>query len=146
MPPVIRAFDGDVQAYVRAVSLPFGWPARDEDTAVFAPLIELDRALAAYDGDQVVGTAGIFSMQLTIPGGEMPMAGITGVGVHPTHRRRGLLRQMMRRQLDDIHERGEAIAGLWASEAVIYQRFGYGLATMAASFEIERGRAVFRQP
>jgi predicted acetyltransferase len=146
MPPEIRAFDGDVPAYVRAVMLPFGWTAHDEDTAVFAALVELDRALAAYDAGQVVGTAAAYSMQLTIPGGELPMAGVTMVGVHPTHRRRGLLRQMMRRQLDDVHERGEPIAGLWASEASIYQRFGYGLASLAASFEIERGRTAFRQP
>jgi predicted acetyltransferase len=146
MPPEIRAFDGDVPAYMRAVTLPFGWEARDEDMAVFAPLVELDRALAAYDAEQVVGTAAAFSMQLTIPGGELPMAGVTMVGVHPTHRRRGLLRQMMRRQLDDIHERGEALAGLWASEAVIYQRFGYGLASLAASFEIDRARTGFRRP
>jgi predicted acetyltransferase len=140
----IRAFDGDVPAWVRAVMVPFGWTAHDEDTAVFAPLVELDRSLAAYDEGLVVGTAGVYSMQLMIPGGELPMAGVTMVGVHPTHRRRGLLRQMMRQQLDDIHERGEAIAGLWASEATIYQRFGYGLATLAASFEIERGRTAFR--
>jgi predicted acetyltransferase len=146
MPTEIRTFDGDVDAYMRVVMLPFGWTARDEDTAMFAPLVELDRALAAYDAKQVVGTAGAFSMQLTIPGGELPMAGVTMVGVHPTHRRRGLLRQMMRRQLDDIHERGEPLAGLWASEAVIYQRFGYGLASLAASFEIERGRTAFRRP
>jgi predicted acetyltransferase len=146
MPPEIRAFDGDVHAYMQAVTLPFGWSSREEDTAIFAPLVELDRALAAYETGRVVGTAAAFSMQLTIPGGELPMAGVTMVGVHPTHRRRGLLRQLMRRQLDDIHEQGEAIAGLWASEAVIYQRFGYGLASLAASFEIDRGRTAFRRP
>jgi predicted acetyltransferase len=146
MAPEIRAFDGDVAALMRAVFLPFGWAARDEDTTVFAPLVELDRAMAAYDGERVVGTAGAFSMQLSVPGGELPMAGVTMVGVHPTHRRKGLLREMMRRQLDDIRERGEPIAGLWASEAAIYQRFGYGLASFGAQFEVDRSRTAFRRP
>jgi predicted acetyltransferase len=75
------------------------------------------------------------------------MAGVTMVGVHPTHRRRGILRQMMRRQLDDVRASGtEPIAGLWASEAGIYQRFGYGVATFAAHCEVDRRRAAFRSP
>lgn len=142
----IRPYSGDVHAFMEAVELPFGWGARREDTDAFAPLVELDRSLAAYDGERVVGTAGAFSMRISVPGGELPMAGVTMVGVHPTHRRRGLLRQMMRRQLDDIRQRGEPLAGLWASEGAIYQRFGYGHGTFTAAFEIERLRAGFRTP
>jgi predicted acetyltransferase len=85
-------------------------------------------------------------MALAVPGAELPMAGVTMVGVHPTHRRRGILREMMRQQLDAIHERGEPLAGLWASEGAIYQRFGYGWATLGASFEIERSRTAYRAP
>jgi predicted acetyltransferase len=65
------------------------------------------------------------------------------VGVLPSHRRRGILTQMMRRQMDDIRERNEPIAVLWASEGNIYGRFGYGMATVVQSFDIERDRAVF---
>ena len=92
------------------------------------------------------GTAGIFSFELTIPGGVLPAAGVTAVGVQPTHRRRGILRRMMRAQLDAIHDRGEPLAILWASEGQIYQRFGYGLATMAARIEVARDRSAFRAP
>ena len=80
---------------------------------------------------------GIFSFELTIPGGVLPAAGVTIVGVHPTHRRRGILRRMMRLQLDAIHERGEPLAILWASEGSIYQRFGYGLGSMRTGINLD---------
>src|SRR5439155_18059238 len=60
----------------------------------------------------------------------------TAVGVHPTHRRRGVLRSMMDTQLRDVHERGEPIAALWASEETIYGRFGYGIASWAGELNV----------
>ncbi len=146
MTVAIRPYQGTFPDFMQAVMLPFGWTSRAEDEALFEPVVELNRALAAYDGDRVVATAGAFSFRITVPGGELPMAGVTMVGVHPTHRRRGILRQLMREQLDDVRQRGEPLAGLWASEGLIYQRFGYGLATLGAGFAIERERAAFRQP
>jgi predicted acetyltransferase len=53
---------------------------------------------------------------------------------------------MMRRQLDDVHERGEALAVLMASEGGIYGRFGYGPATFVASYEIDRPTGLARGP
>jgi predicted acetyltransferase len=80
---------------------------------------------------------------MTVPGGSLPCGGVTRVGVAATHRRRGLLTAMMRRQLDDMHHRGEPLAALYASEAPIYGRFGYGLATYQAEIEIQRSRGAF---
>src|SRR5207247_9489634 len=91
-------------------------------------------------------TAGICSNGMTVPGGTLPCGGVTRVSVLSTHRRQGLLTAMMRRQLDDMHERGEPLAALYASEAPIYGRFGYGLATYQASVEIERSHAAFAKP
>lgn len=108
--------------------------------------LEYDRTLAVFDGRQVVGTAGIFSYEMTVPGGSLPCGGVTRVGVAATHRRRGLLTAMMRSQLDDMHERGEPLAALYASEAPIYGRFGYGLATYQAEIEIQRSRGGFAKP
>jgi predicted acetyltransferase len=108
-------------------------------------MAEIDRSLAAFDGDRIVGAAAAYSFSLTVPGGSLPMAGVTGVGVQPTHRRRGILTHLMRRQLDDVRERGEPLAGLWASEGAIYQRFGYGLAALNASFEIARAKTAFNR-
>ena len=105
---------------------------------------ELERSLAAWDGDQVVGTTGIWSLDLTVPGASVPTAGVTWVSVRATHRRRGLLTAIMRRQLDDIHERGETLAALWASEAPIYGRFGYGCATEGVEMRIERPHSALK--
>ena len=81
---------------------------------------------ALWDGDRVVATAGIYSRTLTVPGAVVPCAGITWVTVAPTHRRRGVLTAIMRRQLTEIHEHErEPVAALWASESPIYGRFGY---------------------
>ncbi|MGH2634092.1 MAG: GNAT family N-acetyltransferase [Tepidiformaceae bacterium] len=99
---------------------------------------DLDRSLAAWDGNQVVGTTGVWSFELTVPGGSLPTAGVTWVAVRPTHRRQGLLTAIMRRQLDDVHERGESLAALWATEAPIYGRFGYGCAAEGVEMQIER--------
>jgi predicted acetyltransferase len=115
----------------------------DEELTASREITEFDRTLAFFDGPEIVATAGIFSYEMTVPGGTLRCGGVTRVSVLSTHRRRGLLRAMMRRQLDDMHERGEPLAALYASEAPIYGRFGYGLATYQTAVEIERSRATF---
>lgn len=111
----------------------FGITYTDDDIDDVRSVLELDRMLVAVDGHEVVGSAGAFTFELTVPGGAfVPTAGVTWVGVMPSHRRRGILRQLMTRQLDDIAERGEPLAALTASEAAIYGRFGYGYATRKA--------------
>jgi len=106
---------------------------------------ELERMHAALDGATIVGGAGAFTFRMTVPGGAMlPTAGVTVVAVLPTHRRRGILTSMMRAQLDDVHERGEPLAALWASEETIYGRYGYGLASLSLEFEIARIHGAFR--
>jgi predicted acetyltransferase len=142
----VRPFEGGLSEYSDVVDVAFGDHYRPEDITVFEALFERDRALGAYDGDRCIGGASIYSLDLTIPGAVLPVAGVTGVGVLPTHRRRGALRALMTRQLADVHERGEPLAALWASEPAIYQRFGYGMATLWASFEIDRTRIAWRSP
>ena len=95
---------------------------------------------AAFDGDRIVGGAGAFTFDMSVPGGEsVPAAGVTVVGVLPTHRRRGVLTALMRAQLDDCRARGEPVAYLWASEATIYGRFGYGLASRSGAIDAGEG-------
>jgi predicted acetyltransferase len=106
---------------------------------------ELERMLAAVDDGKIVGGAGAFSFKVTVPGGAaVPCAGVTVVGVLPTHRRRGILRSMMRVQLDDAHERGEPIATLFASEETIYGRYGYGLASLNFNVDVPKSMNAFR--
>jgi len=88
-----------------------------------------------------VATAALLTLLITVPGGTLPCGGVTRVTVLSTHRRRGLLTSMMRRQLDEMHERGEPLAALYASEAPIYGRFGYGLATYQADIELQRSHS-----
>ena len=120
--------------------------ATDEELAAGREITEFDGTLAVFEAGQVVATAGIFSYTMTVPGGMLDCGGVTRVTVLPTHRRRGLLTAMMRQQLDDMHERGEPLAALYASEAPIYGRFGYGLATYQAEIEVARAHGRLRQP
>jgi predicted acetyltransferase len=103
---------------------------------------EFDRSLAAFDGGTPVGIAAAHSFRLSVPGSELlPAAGVTWVSVLPTYRRRGVLSSIMRRQLEDVRGRGEPLAVLWASEAAIYSRFGYGRASWVLSLTLRRGEA-----
>ena len=125
----------------------FGRDRPDEDwLGRWLEVFELERMHAAVDDDgRVVGGAGAFAFRMTVPGGaQLPTAGVTVVGVLPTHRRRGILRSMMRAQLDDVHARGEPLAALWASEETIYGRYGYGLASLNVQFDVDKSYAAFR--
>ena len=130
---------------VGAISHYFGSERDIERAERFAKVLPLERMHGAFDGDRIVGGAGAFPFQLTVPGGPIACAGVTVVGVLPTHRRRGVLTAMMRTQLEDIRDRGESIAALWASEEVIYRRFGYGLASLAGEIELASGYTGLRQ-
>ena len=136
------ATDDEFPAYARVVSGAFGGSLTDDEVADWRAVSELDRSLAVFDRDQIVATAGIFSMELTLPGRTTaPVGGVTAVTVRPTHRRRGLLTMMMDRQLDDIAARGEPLAILTASESLIYGRFGYGLAASISNWTLETDHA-----
>lgn len=136
----------DFESWIRAGHRAFGEHISAEEIEIHRTGFEPERSLAAMDDGAIVGTAAAMSLELTVPGGAVAMAGVTDVGVAPTHRRRGILTQLMRRQLDDVRALGEPLAGLWASESVIYGRFGYGLATLATRVEIERPRSAFLRP
>jgi predicted acetyltransferase len=104
----------------------------------------LDRVLVAVEDSEPVGVAAAWPFVLTVPGGELPSGGVTWVAVLPTHRRRGVARELMRRQLDDLHERGEPLAVLWSAESAIYGRFGYGIAAPTDAIDAERAGFAFR--
>lgn len=123
----------------------FGWEPDEEAAERFSKLLPLERMLVAHDGDSIVAGAGGFPFEMSVPGGAVPTAGVTVVGVLPTHRRRGILTQMMRRQLDDARAAGEPAAALWASEGTIYGRFGYGIASWSAEIELAKERTAFAQ-
>ncbi|MET9869551.1 GNAT family N-acetyltransferase [Streptomyces sp. NPDC006386] len=124
-----------------------GVPEAAEERELWNSLTEFDRSLGVWDGDACVGTAGAFSFRVTVPGGaSVPAAGVTMVSVAATHRRRGILTSMMRRQLDDVRALGEPLAVLTASEPAIYGRFGYGAATFHLNAEIDTSRVRLSVP
>ncbi len=146
-PYPIRPIAADEYAYFRRVhdhAFNRG-PASPAFWARALRLFEPDRSLAAFDaalpaGETLVGTTGAYSLRMTVPGAALPVAGVTAVSVLPSHRRRGVLRSLMRRQLTDLAARGdEPVAVLWASETPIYGRYGYGRASTNAHFRFERG-------
>ncbi len=110
------------------------------------PIFEFDRTLAAFDGAEIVGTTAVLTMPMTVPGGVLTVAGVTAVAVLPSHRRRGIMSSLMRRQLADIRDRGEAVAALFASEAGIYGRYGYGIASAELDLRIRRGEGLIAAP
>jgi predicted acetyltransferase len=136
--------DAEFEECLRSLELSFSGSVTEEDMTRERLVLEVDRWHAAFDGGRIVGGAAAASYRFTVPGGaQVSGAGVTAVGVQPTHRRRGINAALMRAQLDDVHARGEPIAVLYASEGGIYGRFGYGLSAFLGEIDFEGGRSTF---
>ncbi len=142
------------KAWTRSVGVPFLHPVTEDpaDDEQHWEETPLERTWAVADGDRFVGNSAVLNRRINLPGpagGDcpvVPLAAVTAVGVHPSHRRRGLLRRLMQVMLEDASRRGEPLAGLEASEAGIYGRFGFGVATFAAERRIDTRRSAFARP
>lgn len=132
------ATDDDLGPLVKLASNAFLKDAEEGYEEYIRPIWEPDRTHVMTDGERLVGTAGVLTRDMTVPGAVVPTAHVTAVSVASTHRRRGILRRLMAAQLADVRDRGEPIAALWASEGAIYGRFGYGLASWHAAYTISR--------
>ena len=130
----------------RAALSAFHQELNDADRERYGRIDEPERSLAWFDDGRIVATTGAYTRELTVPGAVVPCAAVTAVAVVATHRRRGLLTAMMRRQLEDLRERGDPVAALWASEGLIYGRFGYGIAARAARLVARRPGARLAAP
>jgi len=129
--------------YELALEAAFHGAFHADETENFRRVAEFDRCFAAFDGGEIVGGAETGSFRMAAPGGVLPTGGVIGVGVKPTHRRMGVNTALMRRQLDDIRERGEPVAILFASEGSIYGRYGYGLGTFGCDLDLETDRSEY---
>src|ERR1044072_564455 len=142
--------DEDREVFVDTLWTAFGrFPGAPTDgDTIWWSTQEMDRCLLAMTAaGRPVGTAAARSFELTLPGAVLvPAAGVTAVGVHPSHRRQGVLTAMMRRQLAEVRARGEFLAVLLTTEATIYGRFGYGPATYTRRLTVPRHRAAFAPP
>lgn len=131
---------------LNAIGHYFGLENTLDDVERFAQWMDLQRMHAAFDDGSIVGGAGAFTLRASVPGGSVAAAGVTVVGVLPTHRRRGILTALMRAQLDDCRAHGEAVALLWASEGMIYGRYGYGLASRIGQMSLSKDGTRFAEP
>ncbi|MER6839203.1 GNAT family N-acetyltransferase [Streptomyces platensis] len=143
--------DEDLDVFVDTLHAAFGrFPETPTEGGggVWWSALEMDRNLLAVTADgRPVGTAGAYSFEVTLPGEILaPAAGVTAVGVLPSHRRQGVLSAMMRHQLTELRARGEFLSVLLASEAPIYGRFGYGPATYTQRLTVPRHQAAFARP
>ena len=137
---------GDLPGFLRADEYGFGYRHDYEPHMEWAGA-ELDRTVAAFDGDQIVGTGRNYSLELTLPGGAIiPASGVSWISVRPTHRRQGILRSMMEYLLDESARREDPVSMLTASEGGIYGRFGFGVATRVLGLRLARSGAVFTTP
>ena len=134
----------ELPSVLRATSTAFGEELKDDDLERHRKMMQLDRLLVAWDDGRPVGVTASYPFEMTTPGGAGKAAGVSWVGVLPSHRRQGILRELMLRQLDDVHERGEPFAILYASESPIYGRFGYGMAVLGTQLDAERSVFVLR--
>jgi predicted acetyltransferase len=144
--PIRPVDDSELAAFGQVTDQAFNsaWPP-EEMIRIDRLIVEPERTLVAFDGDQMIGTTLAFSFGMTVPGGDVVgAAGISGVGVVPTYRRRGVLSSLMRRQLGDIAAGSEPVATLFASESVIYGRYGYGSAAEQYSLTFHRGDGALR--
>ncbi|HSC50788.1 MAG TPA: GNAT family N-acetyltransferase [Gaiellaceae bacterium] len=140
----VRALDGteELGAALAPIWHYFGRRPDPAEVDQLGTILPAERVLAAVEDGRIVGGAGAYRFDTTVPGGaQVPTAGVMAVGVLPTHRRRGALTALMRRQLADAHQRGEPLGTLFAAEGAIYPRFGYGLASLAGEAELPKGDA-----
>ncbi|MEP7203801.1 MAG: GNAT family N-acetyltransferase [Ilumatobacteraceae bacterium] len=123
----------------------FGFAYAPQQIEKARAIHDVSRFELAFDGKEIVAIVGAFSLQVTVPGcGRLPMGGVTWVSTSATHRRRGLLNKLMARTLADVDRRGEPVAMLGASEAGIYERYGFGIATQLRATSIDRRQAQIR--
>jgi predicted acetyltransferase len=148
MPFEIRAVEpGEVDDLLTADQRGFGGEPQGPGASRSWTTAELDRTRAAFESGRMVGVSRTYSFELTMPGGAfLPVAAVSWVSVLPTHRRRGVLTQLMAAMHDDARERDEPAAILTASEGSIYGRFGYGVATWRLGVTADRARIAFARP
>ena len=123
-------------AYLRATARAFGGHALDEYIERYAKVFIPGRWLGAFQGSDLVGGASSVPSSIGVEGAALPVAAVEDVTVLPTHTRRGIMTRMIDHQFRDLFERGEPIAALWASESIIYGRFGYGVGSFHEQWKI----------
>jgi predicted acetyltransferase len=135
----------EVDQYGKVVSYVF---AEDDKDALATEMsgTQPDWTTCAWVDGKIATTMGTFPFTVRLNGAPVHMGGVTAVGTLPQHRRKGLLRQVMGLGFQQMRERGQSIAILWASMGAIYQRFGYGGASSSVGYSFDPRFAGFAFP
>ena len=137
---ISTATANDLEQIIAQDGAAFGVDHDQHATAEAQSILDLDRFLVVREQGRLVGVAGDYDMQVTVPGGaQVRVPGVTWVSVSVTDRRRGVLSLLMDAQLQGYQARGDLFAMLTASEGGIYRRFGYGPASRLRKTVIDRG-------
>jgi predicted acetyltransferase len=144
----VRGIDDDeLSEFIRAEAPAWGHRVTDVGIDQQRAILEPDRVTVCVDDGRFVGGAAILTRKLTVPGErQLPMAAVTWVFVHPTHRRQGLMRRLLVGQLEGLRDGGEPIAALGASQSQLYRRFGYGVGSFVAFVEIDTAHRAWAVP
>jgi predicted acetyltransferase len=137
-----RLTAADQDAFEQACHLAFHEVAHPEEIELYKRLTDPRRMVGVRADGELVATGCVLARELTVPGGSVPVAGVSGVGVVAGHTRRGHLTAIMRTLLDDARE---PVAMLWASEGAIYGRYGFGIATRSMRYELQLDRVALRR-
>ncbi len=139
------ATEDDVPEMVRHDGVAFGDVWKPDDFDKVRPSLQLERFRVATDRGRLVGLAGSFGFDTTVHGGaQIATGGLTWVGVAVTHRRQGILTRLIAEMIADLRDRGDVLSSLLATEGGIYERFGYGRATVRRRVEIAARSANIR--
>jgi len=93
--------------------------------------------LCAFDGPKMVASYGTIPFTMRANGTAMAMAGVSVVGTLPEYRRQGIVRRIKEQSFIQMRESGQSVAALWASQAAIYQRYGYSLGSVLRQYQID---------
>ena len=130
--------DAEIKEWMDASSSSFGGHRSEDEFESWLARMALERTLGIFEDGRIVGTTTSFGVDMKVPGSTLPVGCVSSVAVMPTHRRRGMLTRMMAYQLRDFHEREEPLSALYASEGLIYGRFGYGIGTQSDAWTVRQ--------
>ena len=96
-----------------------------------------DWTLCALVDGKLVSSFTAIPFTMRANGNAVALAGVSTVGTQPEYRRQGLLRRIQTQAFADMRDRGQSVAALWASQAAIYQRYGYAMTTVQRSYHVD---------
>ena len=117
-----------------------------DDPEALRPHFDLDRTVVILEKSNIVGGSHSRRVELSLPGATTIITGVCSVSVQPPHTRRGVMTQLLQHQLNDFHQRDEALAALFSTESIIYGRFGYGIGSLYERWTIERPYTAYTHP